>query len=80
MPFVNRYSGEVEVMTKSQGKHLSEDWARAKMAKNDKGEDVFRFELAAEVADKDGKTHHGTATIDISEVEAAEIHGNGSTE
>jgi hypothetical protein len=79
-PFVNKYSGEVKILTKSSGKKLSEDWARAKMAVNDKGEDVFRFKIATSFVDKNGKTQTGTAIVDISEVEAAEVaeDGNGS--
>lgn len=69
LPYINRFSGEIKILPKSQGAHLSEDWARAKMATNDKGEKVFRFHLAAEVKGKDGKTHMGTATVDLTEVE-----------
>ena len=75
-PFVNKHTGEVKILTKSAGKKLNEDWAWAKMAKNDKGEDVFRFEIATQYVDSKGKTQHGTAIVDISEVEA---NGNGST-
>lgn len=71
LPYINRFTGEIQVMTKSQGSQLSEDWARAKMATNDKGERVFRFHLAAEVEGKDGKTHIGTATVDLTEADVA---------
>lgn len=76
MPFVNKFNGEVKVMTKSQGKHLSEDWARAKVVKNDEGVSVFRFHLAAPVKGDDGKIHAGVATVDISEVEGTDTDGN----
>lgn len=68
-PYINRFSGEIQVMTKHQGKELNEDWARAKMATNDHGERVFRFKLAAEVQGRDGKMHIGTATVDLTEAE-----------
>lgn len=81
LPYINMFTGEIEVMTKSQGSQLSEDWARAKMATNDKGEKVFRFKLAAEVTGRDGKVHLGTATIDLTEADAAEAEAaNGERE
>lgn len=76
-PFVNKYTGEVKILTKSAGKKLNEDWAWAKLTKNNKGENVFRFEIATSYVDGKGKTQHGTAIVDISEVEAK--NGNGST-
>lgn len=54
-------------MTKSQGKELSEDWARAKMVTNKQGERVFRFHLSAPVKGRDGKVHMGTAIVDLTE-------------
>ena len=68
-PYINRFSGEIQVMTKDQRKQLNEDWARAKMATNDKGERVFRFKLQADVKGRDGKMHIGTATVDLTESE-----------
>lgn len=76
MPFINKFNGEVKVMTKSQGKHLSEDWARAKVVTNEQGVRVFRFQLASPVEGEDGKIHTGIATVDISEVEEADTDGN----
>ncbi len=79
-PYINKFDGEVRILPKSQGAKLNEDWARAKMATNEKGERVFRFQIATPVIGEDGKTHMGTATIDISEVETKEVDdGNGST-
>ena len=37
------------------------------MATNTEGKKVFRFKLDATVQGKDGKTHIGTAIIDLSE-------------
>lgn len=76
-PFVNKHTGEVKILTKSGGKKLSEDWARARVATNEKGEQVFRFEIATSMVDKNGKTQHGTAVVDISEVDIK--NGNRST-
>ena len=52
-PYINKFSGEVQIMTKKQAEELSEDWATPKVVKNNKGETVYRFELAAEFKDKD---------------------------
>lgn len=81
-PYVNRFSGEVKMLPKSKGGKLSEDWARAKLATNEKGERVFRFHISTPVKDKNGNTHAGVAVVDISEVESkeVEIDGNGSAE
>ncbi len=68
-PYINRFSGEIQIMTKSQGKELNEDWARAKMVTNQQGERVFRFHLSAPVTGKDGKVHMGTAIVDLTEQE-----------
>lgn len=82
-PFINRFSGEIQVMTKKQGKELNEDWDRAKVTKNQQGEKVFRFKLSAPVKDRNGKTIMGTAIIDLTEnnepVELEGINGNGNT-
>lgn len=72
LPYVNRFTGDVQIMTKAQGKDLSEDWARAKMATNSEGERVFRFKLSSPVTGRDGKTHMGTATVDLVETEEVE--------
>lgn len=66
-PYINRFSGEIQIMTKSQGKELSEDWARAKMVTNSEGKRVFRFKLDASVKGRDGKTHIGSAIVDLTE-------------
>lgn len=66
-PYINRFTGEIQIMTKSQGKELNEDWARAKMVTNNEGKRVFRFKLAAPVTGKDGKVHMGTAIVDLTE-------------
>lgn len=68
-PFINRFTGEIQVMTKRQGKELNEDWEIAKMATNAEGKRVFRFKLSAPVTGKDGKVHMGTATIDLTEAD-----------
>ena len=68
-PFINRFTGDIKVMSKADGKNLSEDWARAKVTKNAKGEKVFRFELDATTTGKDGKVHKGTAVVDLVEIE-----------
>lgn len=69
LPYINRFTGDIKIMSRKDGMQLSEDWARAKMATNDKGERVFRFKLQAEVKGRDGKMHLGTATVDLTEAE-----------
>lgn len=74
-PYLNKFTGDVQIMTKAQGKDLSEDWAIPKVVKNNKGETVYRFELVAEVKDRDGKVQSGIATVDIKETETVESNG-----
>lgn len=78
-PYIHKFSGEVKTLPKSEGKLLSEDWARAKMAVNSEGKKVFRFTLNAPVVGADGKTHMGTAIVDLSEtdepVELEQVNG-----
>lgn len=69
LPYINRFTGDIKIMSRKDGMQLSEDWARAKMATNDKGVRVFRFKLDASVVGKDGKTHMGTATVDLTEAD-----------
>lgn len=69
LPYINRFSGDIKVMTKKDGKNLNEDWARAKMVTNQEGKRVFRFKLDASVKGNDGKTHMGTAIVDLTENE-----------
>ena len=69
LPYINRFTGEVKTLPKSQGKDLNEDWARAKMATNMEGKRVFRFKLAAPVKGPDGRVHSGTAVVDLQEID-----------
>lgn len=69
LPYINRFTGDIKVMSKKDGKNLNEDWARAKMATNQEGKRVFRFKLDASVQGRDGKTHMGTAIVDLTENE-----------
>lgn len=68
-PYINRFTGEIQIMTKSQGLELNEDWQCAKMVTNKQGERVFRFHLAAPVKGRDGKVHMGTAIVDLTETD-----------
>jgi len=83
-PYINRFNGEIQIMTKAQGKELNEDWAKAKVVKNQQGEKVFRFHLSAPVTGKDGKVHMGTAIVDLTEsnepVELEAADGKRDTE
>lgn len=79
--YINKFTGDIKMLPKSEGKKLNEDWGQGKMATNDKGEKVYRFHIATPVVDKNGKTHMGVAVVDISEVETEEVDdGNGKSE
>lgn len=73
IPYINRFTGDVKIASKQEAKKLSEDWSKPRMAKNEKGEDVFRFEI-------DGG-NGVIATVDISESgeQEVDLDGNGST-
>lgn len=73
LPYIHKFSGDVKMLPKSQGAKLNEDWHRAKVATNEKGEKVFRFQIATPVKDENGKTRMGIATVDISEVSETEV-------
>lgn len=66
---MNRFTGDIQPLTKAQGKLLNEDWERAKVVRNQEGKKVFRFKLNAPVSGKDGKQHMGTAIVDLVEIE-----------
>lgn len=83
LPYINRFTGEVKTLARKEGNKLNEDWARAKMVTNQEGKRVFRFKLSAPVTGADGKTHMGTAIVDLSEqdepVELEAVNGNTDT-
>lgn len=84
LPYINRFTGDIKTLPRKEGKLLNEDWARAKMVTNKDGERVFRFKLSAPVVGRDGKTHMGTAIVDLTEqnepVELEAKDGNRDTE
>lgn len=84
LPYINRFTGEVKTLPKSQAKDLSEDWARAKMVTNIDGNRVFRFKLNTPVKGPDGRIHSGTAVVDLQEtdypIELEAIDGIRDTE
>lgn len=69
IPYINRFNGNIVVVSKQHAKKLNEDWSEVKFIKNKQGERVMRMEL------------HG-ATVDVSEVEqpikGKHINGNRS--
>jgi hypothetical protein len=74
LPYINRFTGAIKIMTKRRGDMLSEDWERPKIVRNSEGKKVFRFKLSAPVKAPDGNMIMGTATIDVAEQETeAEI-------
>lgn len=79
--YINKFTGDIKMLPKTEGNKLNEDWGMGKMATNEQGERVYRFHIATPVVDKNGKTHKGVAVVDISEVETKEVDdGNGKPE
>lgn len=80
-PYINAKTGDVKTLTRIEGAKLGKDWGRGKLARNEKGEKVFRFEIATQLPGKDGKMHNGIATVDIQEVKTEVIEdGNQGSE
>jgi len=78
-PYINVDSGEVKTLTRLEGSKLGSKWNRAKLARNEKGEKVFRFQIATQMVDKNGKLQRGTATVDLQEIKTEVIDdGNGN--
>lgn len=67
-PFINKFTGDVKTLTKNEGAKLNEDWHRGKVAKNEKGEKVFRFQIATQAEDPNGVMRNATAIVDIQEI------------
>jgi hypothetical protein len=67
-PYINRFTGNVVVVSKQHAKKLSEDYSEVEFVRNDKGKRVMRLQLE-------------NAVVDISENEDGEevIDGIGST-
>lgn len=54
IPYVNRFTGDIQVVTKSQAKKLSEDYSEVEFTTNEDGVRVMRLQLNG-------------ATVDVSE-------------
>ncbi len=54
LAYINKFTGDIRVVTKQSAKKLTEDYTEAEFTKNKEGEDVMRLHM------------HG-ATVDISE-------------
>lgn len=72
VPHMHKVTGDIKLVSKREGKKLGKDYSAAKFTKNDKGEDVMRFEI-------DGG-NGVTAVVDISEngEQEVELDGNGN--
>lgn len=81
-PYINIETGDVQILTKAEGAKLPKDWNRGKLARNDEGKKVFRFKINTQIADKNGVMQHGTATVDLQEIDTKEVtdDGNGNAE
>lgn len=60
IPYVNRFNGDVRIVTKKGAKKLSEDYSEVKFVKNEEGKPVMRLQLEG-------------ATVDVSENETSEV-------
>ncbi len=58
--YVNRFTGDIKIATKSQAKNLSEDYSRTEQIVNEHGERGMRMQLAG-------------ATVDILESKIVEV-------
>lgn len=69
IPYVNRFTGDIQVVTKSQAKKLSEDYSEVEFTTNEDGVRVMRLQLNG-------------ATVDVSEAkqEVEITDGNRDTE
>lgn len=63
IPYVNRFTGDVKIVTKQSAKKLSEDYSRVEFVKNKEGKQVMRIQLEG-------------ATVDVAENET-EIKPDG---
>ena len=51
MVYVNRFNGDVKVVTKQSAKKLSEDYSKAEFVKNEQGTQVMRIHLEGVTVD-----------------------------
>lgn len=51
IPYVNRFTGDVLVVSKQHGKKLGEDWSRVQFVKNEQGKQVMRIQLEGATVD-----------------------------
>lgn len=56
IPFVNKFTGDVVIVTRGGAKRLNEDWEKVEFTTNEEGKPVMRLQLNG-------------ATVDISENE-----------
>lgn len=66
IPYVNRFTGDVKIVTKQSAKHLNEDYSPIKFVKNQEGIPVMRLELNG-------------ATVDVSENEEGKQYVKSTT-
>lgn len=65
IPYVHRFTGDIQVVTKSQAKHLSEDYSEVEFTTNEDGVRVMRLQLNG-------------ATVDVSEIKQEVEINNGN--
>lgn len=63
--YVQRFTGEVAILSKQQAKKLNEDWSRVEFVENEQGVRVMRIQLAG-------------ATVDVSENGKQEVEPDGN--
>jgi hypothetical protein len=51
IPYINRFTGDVVVVSKQHGKKLSEDWSKIQFIKNEQGKQVMRLQLEGATVD-----------------------------
>lgn len=66
IPYVNRFTGDVKIVSKQGAKKLSEDFSRVEFVQNEQGKQVMRIQLEG-------------ATVDVAENEVEQTDVKPST-
>jgi hypothetical protein len=51
IPYINRFNGDVKIVSKQSAKKLSEDYSKVQFTENEQGKRVMRFELEGATVD-----------------------------
>lgn len=51
MPYINRFTGDVKIVSKQSAKKLNEDYSKVQFTENEHGKRVMRFQLEGATVD-----------------------------